>query len=121
MFEVFPSAPIGIVSFQSRPLTARAARWSSVPAPWTPDSPVCGLHQSDGNPTLDISARPRVGLTPLFARRLDKLFRVSPASTPSIPSTDATKGNKFERCWWHASSYIFFFDLSASCRHFSSV
>ena len=34
--------------------------------PGTPDTPVCGLHQSDGDPTLDISAGPRVRLPPLF-------------------------------------------------------
>ena len=33
--------------------------------PGPPDAPVCGLHQSDGNLTLDISTRPGVGLPPL--------------------------------------------------------
>ena len=31
----------------------------------TPDSPLCGPHQSDGNPTLDVSAHPSVGFSPL--------------------------------------------------------
>ena len=51
------------------------------------DAPVCGPHQSDGNPNFDVSARLRVGFPPLFVRRLDNLFGVSPASTPSSPST----------------------------------
>ena len=29
--------------------------------PGSPDLPVCGLHQSDGNPSLAVSARTRVG------------------------------------------------------------
>ena len=33
--------------------------------PGTPDAPVCGRYQSDGNPTLDVSARPLVGLPSL--------------------------------------------------------
>ena len=34
--------------------------------PGPPDSRVCGLHQSDCNPALGVSARPGVGLPPLF-------------------------------------------------------
>ena len=33
--------------------------------PGTLDALVCGLHQSDGDPTLDVSARPWVGFLPL--------------------------------------------------------
>ena len=33
--------------------------------PGTPDSPVCGPHQSNGDPTLDVYARPGVGLPPI--------------------------------------------------------
>ena len=54
-----------------------------------------------------------------MARRLANLFRVAVASTPSSPSTNATKGEKCRRCWRHASSYIRFFPLSASCRQLS--
>ena len=36
-------------------------RWNPGPL----DAPVCGLHQIDGNPTLDIYTRPWVGLPPL--------------------------------------------------------
>ena len=32
------------------------------------DSPVCSLHQSDGNPNLDVSARPWIGLPPLCCK-----------------------------------------------------
>ena len=34
--------------------------------PGPPDAPLCGPHQSDGDPNIDVSARPRVGLPPLF-------------------------------------------------------
>ena len=30
--------------------------------PVSPDALMCGPHQSDGNPTLDLTARPGVGL-----------------------------------------------------------
>ena len=33
--------------------------------PGTPDAPVCGPHQSDDDPNLDVSARTRVGLLSL--------------------------------------------------------
>ena len=33
--------------------------------PGPPDAPVFGPHQSDSEPNLDVSARPRVELTPL--------------------------------------------------------
>ena len=33
--------------------------------PGSPDALVCDLHQSDGDPTLVVSARPRVGLPPI--------------------------------------------------------
>ena len=33
--------------------------------PGSPDSPMCGPHQSDGNPNLDVTARPRVGFLTL--------------------------------------------------------
>ena len=34
--------------------------------PGPPDAPMFGLHQGDGNPTLDLYARPRVGFLPIF-------------------------------------------------------
>ena len=49
------------------------------------------------------------------------LFRVASSSTPSISSTEATKGNKCWSFWRKSSSYIFYFDLSASWRHFYGV
>ena len=33
--------------------------------PENPDATVCGSHQGDGDPTIDVSARPGVGLPPL--------------------------------------------------------
>ena len=41
---------------------ADIVRWH----PGPPDAMVCGLHQSDGNPTLDVNANPGLGLPPLF-------------------------------------------------------
>ena len=55
----------------------------------------------------------------LVARQLDILFKVTVASHPSSPSTEATKGENCRRCWRHASRYVCFFPLSTSCRHFS--
>ena len=55
----------------------------------------------------------------MVAMRLDNLFRVDVASTPSSPSTEATKGEKYRRCWRQAYRYIHFFPLYASCRHLS--
>ena len=54
-----------------------------------------------------------------MARRLAILFRVAVTSTPSSSSTEATKGEKCQRCWRQASRYILFFPLSASWKHFS--
>ena len=71
--------------------------------PGPPDAPVCGPHQSDGDPTIDVSARPIVGLMPIFARRLDILFRVAVASAPSSPSMEEKKGWDCWRYWRHAS------------------
>ena len=52
---------------------------------------------------------------------LAKLFRFAVASIQTIPSTEATNGEKYLNCWRHASRYTRFFPLSASCRHFSRV
>ena len=53
--------------------------------PRPPDVPVYGLHQSDGNPTLDVSAHPRVGLLPLCCEATSYPFRAAIESTPIIP------------------------------------
>ena len=42
-------------------LHADPMRWHSGP----PDAPVCGLHQINGNLTLDLYAYPQVGLLPI--------------------------------------------------------
>ena len=49
------------------------------------------------------------GCRHLVARRLDN------------PSTEATKGEKCLLFWRHASRYIRFSPLSASCKHFYGV
>ena len=36
-----------------------------MPTPWTLDAPLFGPYQSYGDPTIDVSAHPRVGLPPL--------------------------------------------------------
>ena len=43
--------------------------------PESPDAPMCGPHQSDGNPTLDVTARPRVGLRPLCGQATSYSFQ----------------------------------------------
>ena len=53
----------------------------------------------------------------LVDRQLSNLFKVAVTVTPSITSTEATKGEKCRRCWRHDSRYIRFLPLSTSCRH----
>ena len=58
------------------PLTALDAsivRWH----PGPPDAPVCGPHQSDGYPNLDVSVRPILGLPPIFCEAEGYLFQGS--------------------------------------------
>ena len=45
--------------------------------PWPSDVPVCGRHQSDCDPTLDISARLWVGLSPLWCKETGYPFQGS--------------------------------------------
>ena len=54
----------------------------------------------------------------LFSMRLDILFRVSPASSPSRPSMEETRGENCHPCRRQASRYIFLLALSTSWRHF---
>ena len=42
----------------------------------TPDTPVCGPHQIDGDPTIDVSARPRVWLPPFCGEATGYTFKV---------------------------------------------
>ena len=56
--------------------------------PGTLDALVCGPQKSDGNPTLHVSARPRVGLLPLCCEESGCPFRVASTSTPSSPPTE---------------------------------
>ena len=43
--------------------------------PGSPDAPVCGPHQIYGNPTLDVPARPQVGLLTLFGQTTGHPFQ----------------------------------------------
>ena len=54
-------------------LYANFVRWN----PGPPYAPVCGPHQRDGNPTLDVSACPEVGLLPLCCDASGHPFQVS--------------------------------------------
>ena len=92
--EVDPSAV-----FPLRALDANIVRWHPGPM----DASVCGPHQSDSKPTLDVSAHPRVGLTTLCCKATGHPYRVSVASTPIIQLAKATKGEKCRRCWRHDS------------------
>ena len=73
-----PGTPIWRGLFQLCPPTMGAACWFYVPEPWTPDAPVYGPHQSDDDNTLDISARPRVGLLTLCCEAYVYPFHGSP-------------------------------------------
>ena len=85
--QVYPSAVIPL-----RVLYADLLRLKPGPS----DASACGLHQSDGNPTLDVSACTVVGLLSLFVRRLYILFRVCAASTRSNPSMKVKNGEIFD-------------------------
>ena len=52
--------------------------------PGPTDAPMCGPHESDCYPTLDVSTRPGVGLPPFFARRMAILSRLAVASTLAL-------------------------------------
>ena len=43
--------------------------------PGSPDVPMCGPHQSDGNPTLDVTILPQVGLPPLCGQTTGYLLQ----------------------------------------------
>ena len=58
--------------------------------PGPPDAPMCGLHQSDGAPTLDVSASPRVGFPPLYGKAAGYYF----SGKPSPPQPEAYQQRK---------------------------
>ena len=89
--------------------------------PGPPDTLVCGPHQSDGDPTIDVSAHPCVGCRHFFVRRLAIFFSMAVASTPSSPLEETIKEKKCQCILRQAFRYIFLFALSTSCRHFSGV
>ena len=62
--------------------------------PGPPDAPVCGLHQSDGNPTLDVSVRPGVGLLPLCCEADDYPFQGSRCLHTQEPISGSDEGRE---------------------------
>ena len=63
--------------------------------PGPPDAPVCGLHQSDGDPTLDVSARPGVGLPLIFRESDGYPFQGSRGLHTQYPINGGNKGRKY--------------------------
>ena len=65
---------------------------------WCPpgplDAPICGPHQSDGNPTIDISARPRVGLPPLCCEATGYPFQGSRRPQTHQPDDGGNEGRE---------------------------
>ena len=59
--------------FSLRALDANLVHWHSEPL----DTLVCGLYQSDGYPTIDLSARFRVRLLPLCCEATGYSFQGS--------------------------------------------
>ena len=64
LLDRLPKEVDPVAVFPLHMMDANPVRWTLYP----PDAPVCGPHQSDGDPTLDVSARPRVGLPPLCCK-----------------------------------------------------
>ena len=58
------------------------------------DAPVCGLHQSDGNPTRGVSAQPRVGFLPFGCEAASYPFQGSPFLHYKYPINGGDKGRK---------------------------
>ena len=85
------------------------------------DSPVCGLHQSYGNPTIDVSARPRVGLPSLCFAVAGYPFQGSRRLHTQYPIKGVDKCQKMSILLEACLQVHFFFDRSSSWRHFSGV
>ena len=60
----------------------------------TPDTPVCGPHQIDGDPTIDVSARPRVGFPPLFGEATGYPFKGSRCLHTQKPFNGGNEGRE---------------------------
>ena len=58
------------------------------------DAPVCGPHQSDVNPTLDVSDRPIVGMTPLCCEASGYPFQGSRCLHTQLPMNGGDEGRK---------------------------
>ena len=62
--------------------------------PVTPESPVCYLHQSDGDPTIDVYARSGVGLPPLCCETAGYPFQGSLRLHIKYPINRGDKGRR---------------------------
>ena len=86
------------------------------------DALMCGPHQSDGNPILDVSARPQVGLLPLCYEAAGYTFQGIHSLHIQYP---INRGEEWVGGWrkWRKKNYryIFFFALTSSWRQFSDV
>ena len=71
-------------------LHADPMRWHSGP----PDAPVCGLHQINGNLTLDLYAYPQVGLLPICCEAAGYNFLGSRCLHIQYPITAIKGGNE---------------------------
>ena len=67
--------------------------------PWSSDTPVCGPHQSDGNPTLVLSTCLWVGLLPLLCEATGFLFQGSCRLHPEKSHLCYQYGYLLSFCW----------------------
>ena len=63
--------------------------------PGPPDTLACVTHQSYGNPTLDVSARPQVGLPPIFCEAAGYPFQGVRRLHPQQPVDGGNEGREF--------------------------
>ena len=77
--------------------------------PGPPDATVCGLHQIDGDPTIDVSAHPGVGLPPLCCKEAGYLFQGIQRLHTEYPINGGDKGRKnstsLEACLFFFACY----------------
>ena len=78
-----------------------------------PDAPVCGPHQSDGDPNIDVSAHHGVGLTPLYCEAAGYPFQGSRIHHTQYRINGGDECRKCRHFWRHASRHMFFFSRSA--------
>ena len=64
-----------------------------------PDAPVCGQYQSDGNPTIEVSARPQVGLPPFFCEATGYTLQGGRRLHPQQPVDGINKKRELSSYW----------------------